>query len=201
MKGIWMLSVLFAFAGCQPAEQEGPMTPPASVAKSDSQTETMPAAVPPKPQEEIAKIVAVPQKVKPAQPKTAPEEAASKPEVVIAPPAAPIAEPARVEKAAGMEQAPALTPAPKAQFSEAEAMALAKKKNCFACHSLDKKVVGPAWRAVAEKYRGDTGAQAALESKVRKGGKGNWGSIAMPPQPSLSGEELAGLVQFVLQLK
>ncbi|MBU0689430.1 MAG: c-type cytochrome [Gammaproteobacteria bacterium] len=88
-----------------------------------------------------------------------------------------------------------------AQLSEADAMALAKRKNCFACHALDKKMVGPAWRAVAEKYRGDAGAQAALESKVRKGGKGNWGSMAMPPQPALSGEELAGLVQFVLQLR
>ncbi|MBU1213899.1 MAG: c-type cytochrome [Gammaproteobacteria bacterium] len=80
-------------------------------------------------------------------------------------------------------------------------MALAKKKNCFACHALDKKVVGPAWRAVAEKYRSDAGAQAALEAKVRKGGKGNWGGIAMPPQPALSREELTGLVAFVLQLK
>lgn len=80
-------------------------------------------------------------------------------------------------------------------------MALAKKKNCFACHALDKKMVGPAWQAVAQKYRGQADAQAVLEAKVRKGGKGNWGSVAMPPQPALSSGELTGLVQFVLRLQ
>jgi cytochrome c len=112
-----------------------------------------------------------------------------------------MAAPARTEATVVNERVPAAMPAPQGQLSEADALALAKKKNCFACHALDKKVVGPAWRVVAQKYRGDAGAQAVLEAKVRKGGKGNWGSIAMPPQPALSDEELSGLVQFVLQLQ
>lgn len=204
MKNIWMLSVLFVFAGCQPEVQESPVAPSASVSKSDAEPETTPVVVTPKPQKEPVKIVAAPQNVEPVQPKIVPEKTAGKPEVAIAPPAevaAPISEPAKTKITTVTEPKPVAVPTPQVQLSEADAMALAKKKNCFACHAMDKKVVGPAWRAVAEKYRGDAGAQAVLESKVRKGGKGNWGSIAMPPQPALSGEELSGLVQFVLQLK
>lgn len=201
MKNIWMLGALLVFAGCQPDVQESPVAPPVSVSKTDAEPETQPAVVTPTPQKEPVMIETAPQSVKPVQAKNVPEKAASEPEAAIAPPvvvATTISEPARVEKTAAIEAAPAAMPA---QLSEADAMALAKRKNCFACHALDKKMVGPAWRAVAEKYRGDAGAQAALESKVRKGGKGNWGSMAMPPQPALSGEELAGLVQFVLQLR
>lgn len=114
---------------------------------------------------------------------------------------APIAEPAKAETTAAMKPVPTATSATKGQLSEADALALAKKKNCLACHALDKKMVGPAWRAVAQKYRGDAGAQALVEDKVRKGGKGVWGSIAMPPQSALSDEELTGLTQFILQLQ
>ncbi|MDD2700400.1 MAG: c-type cytochrome [Sideroxydans sp.] len=204
MKNIWMLSMLLAFAGCQPDVQENPVAPPAPAPKSEAQTETKQVVAAPAPQKEPTKIMAAPQSAKPVQPQPAPEKTASKAEAVVAPPvmeAVPASTPAKTEAPAAVEPTPVAATAPQAQLSEAEAMALAKKKNCFACHALDKKVVGPAWRAVAEKYRGDAGAQAVLESKVRKGGKGNWGSIAMPPQPALSDGELTGLVRFVLQLK
>ncbi len=109
--------------------------------------------------------------------------------------------PAKIEAAIKVEASQVASPATQAQFSEADAMALAKKKNCFACHALDKKLVGPAWKAVADKYRADADAQAFLEAKVRKGGKGIWGSVAMPPQPALTGDELTVLVQFILRIK
>lgn len=110
------------------------------------------------------------------------------------------------------EAAPAVQPASavaatapakeeQAGLSEAEALALAKKRNCFACHALDKKVVGPAWREVAAKYRGDGGAPARLEAKIAKGGGGVWGSMAMPPQPQVAAEERTQLVRFILNLK
>jgi len=85
-------------------------------------------------------------------------------------------------------------------------LALAKKSGCLACHSVEKKVVGPAWKDVANKYRGDAGAKARLIEKVKKGGKGNWtavtGGAPMPPySPRVKDEDIAKLVEFVLQLK
>jgi cytochrome c len=88
-----------------------------------------------------------------------------------------------------------------AAVSDADGIALAKKRNCFACHLVDKKVVGPAWKDVAAKYRGDAGAQARMETKIGKGGSGAWGSMAMPPQPQVTPEERAVLARFILNLK
>jgi cytochrome c len=86
-------------------------------------------------------------------------------------------------------------------LSEADALALAKKSNCLVCHSLDKKSVGPAWRAVAVKYRGDAGAEARLMEKIIKGGKGVWGAAAMPPNPQVSEADRRKLIRFILSLK
>ena len=78
--------------------------------------------------------------------------------------------------------------------------ALAKAKNCMSCHAIDKKVVGPAWADVAKKYHGDAGAAAMLDAKVKNGGKGNWGSMAMPAQPKLSDADRKELITFILGL-
>lgn len=78
---------------------------------------------------------------------------------------------------------------------------LAKKSGCLACHSVDKKIVGPAWKDVGAKYKGDAGAKAKLIEKVKKGGKGNWGGAPMPPySPRVSDENIEKLVTFVLSL-
>jgi cytochrome c len=82
---------------------------------------------------------------------------------------------------------------------------LAKKSGCLACHSVEKKVVGPAWKDVAAKYKGDAGAKAALIEKVKKGGKGNWtevtGGAPMPPySPRVADADIEKLVDFVLGL-
>ncbi len=78
------------------------------------------------------------------------------------------------------------------------------KYDCRACHALDHKIVGPAWKDVAEKYKGDATAEAKLMEKVKKGGKGNWdkvtGGVAMPPHPLLSDADLKKVVDFVLSL-
>ena len=78
--------------------------------------------------------------------------------------------------------------------------ALANKSGCLACHAVDKKIVGPAYRDVAEKYRGDKGAEAKLVDKVKKGSVGVWGPIAMPPN-NVSDADAHSLVKWVLSLK
>jgi cytochrome c len=78
--------------------------------------------------------------------------------------------------------------------------ALAQKSGCLACHAVEKKVVGPAYRDVAEKYRGDKGAEAKLVDKVKKGGVGVWGQIPMPPQP-VSDADAHTLVKRILSIK
>ncbi len=78
---------------------------------------------------------------------------------------------------------------------------LAKQKNCLACHSVDKKIVGPAYKDVAVKYAGDAGAQARLEKKVKEGGTGVWGKAVMPANPKVSDAEATSLVKWILSLK
>jgi cytochrome c len=78
--------------------------------------------------------------------------------------------------------------------------ALAKAKNCFACHAIDKKVVGPAYKDVAAKYKGDKGAVAMLATKIKTGGKGTWGEIPMPPN-NVTPEEATKLATWVLSQK
>jgi cytochrome c len=79
--------------------------------------------------------------------------------------------------------------------------ALAKAKNCLACHTVDKKIVGPAYKDVAKKYAGQKDAEAKLVDKVMKGGKGSWGEVPMPPNTTVSKEEATKLVKWVLSLK
>jgi cytochrome c len=78
---------------------------------------------------------------------------------------------------------------------------LAKKNACTACHAVDKKLVGPAYKDVAAKYRSDKGAEARLIEKVKKGGVGVWGQVPMPPNPQVKDEDVATLVKWVLSLK
>lgn len=80
------------------------------------------------------------------------------------------------------------------------AVAIATKYNCLACHQVDRKVVGPAYRDVATKYRGDKTAEARLMEKVKKGGVGVWGSLAMPAQ-QIKDADLKIVVQWVLSQK
>jgi cytochrome c len=79
--------------------------------------------------------------------------------------------------------------------------ALAKKHNCFACHAVDKKVVGPSYKEVANKYRGDKAAEAKLAEKVKKGGVGVWGQVPMPPNATVPDADIKALVQWILSQK
>lgn len=81
----------------------------------------------------------------------------------------------------------------------ADEMDLAKKHLCTACHAVDKKLVGPAFKDVAAKYKGDGAAAAKLFDKVRKGGSGAWGAIPMPPNPNPKDDEIKSLVAWILK--
>lgn len=81
-------------------------------------------------------------------------------------------------------------------------MALATKSACTACHAVDKKVVGPAFKEIAAKYRSDKGAEAKLVEKVKKGGSGVWGQVPMPPNsPQVKDDDIKALVHWILSLK
>ena len=78
---------------------------------------------------------------------------------------------------------------------------LLKKFTCTACHANDKKLVGPAYKEVAAKYKGDKDAVKKLTEKVRMGGMGVWGAIPMPPNPTPSDAELKAMIETVLKTK
>jgi cytochrome c len=78
---------------------------------------------------------------------------------------------------------------------------LAQKKNCLACHAVDKKVVGPSYKEVAAKYAGQKDAVEKLTQKVVKGGVGAWGQIPMPANPQVTDAEAKQLVTWILGLK
>lgn len=79
--------------------------------------------------------------------------------------------------------------------------ALAKSSGCVACHQIDKKVIGPGFREVAAKYKNDKSAEANLIKKVKTGGKGVWGDMAMPPNTHVKDDDIKSIVQWILSLK
>jgi cytochrome c len=86
--------------------------------------------------------------------------------------------------------------APAAQADEA----LLKKHNCIACHQIDKKVVGPAYKDVTKKYKGQKDIAVKLAEKVKKGGQGVWGPVPMPPNPQVPDADIKKMVEFILAL-
>lgn len=80
-------------------------------------------------------------------------------------------------------------------------LALATSKNCMACHAVDKKLVGPAYKDVAAKYSSDKTAVDKLATKIIKGGSGVWGAIPMPANAQVNEAEAKKLAAWVLSLK
>ena len=78
--------------------------------------------------------------------------------------------------------------------------ALAKKSNCLACHMIDKKSVGPAYKDIAKKYKGQAGMDAKLAEKVKKGGQGVWGPVPMPPNAAVPDADIKKLVEWILKM-
>ena len=79
--------------------------------------------------------------------------------------------------------------------------ALAKSKQCVACHAVEKKLVGPSYKDVAKKYAGQSDAAAKLAAKILAGGAGTWGAVPMPSNPGVSEADAKKLAVWVLQQK
>lgn len=77
---------------------------------------------------------------------------------------------------------------------------LAQGKACMSCHQMERKVIGPAMKDIANKYKGDTKAEAHLTEVIQKGGKGVWGTVPMPPQPMVKPDDAKTLAEWILSL-
>lgn len=78
---------------------------------------------------------------------------------------------------------------------------LAQANGCTACHTMDKKVIGPSFKDIAAKYRANKGAEAELAKKVKAGGKGVWGDIPMPANAHVKDEDIKTIVHWILSIK
>jgi len=88
-----------------------------------------------------------------------------------------------------------------AALDNAKAEAMMKKDGCAACHSVEKKIVGPSYVDVAAKYKNDKNAVATLTKKIKEGGSGVWGQIPMPPNSAVPEADVKELVAWILALK
>jgi cytochrome c len=87
-------------------------------------------------------------------------------------------------------------------YSASNGEALFRESNCNMCHAIDTQSLGPSLKAVAAKYAGTEGAVSQLQAKVRKGGKGSFGSMPMPATPkSVSDDSIRTIVHWILSLK
>ena len=86
-----------------------------------------------------------------------------------------------------------------ANAEDEKAFVIAKQNACLGCHAVNKKIVGPSFQAVAEKYKSDANAQAFLKNKIVKGGSGSWGVVPMPANTKLSDADLTTLTSWILR--
>jgi len=85
-----------------------------------------------------------------------------------------------------------------AAVDAAKAQEIANKNACMGCHQVDKKLVGPSYKDVAAKYKGDKGALAKLSAKVKSGGSGVWGPVPMPANAGVSDADIKTVVEWIL---
>ena len=83
----------------------------------------------------------------------------------------------------------------------ADAQQLLKEKACLSCHTVDKKLVGPAYTEVAAKYKSRKDAEAYLTKKIKEGSTGVWGPIPMPPNGTVGDDEAKTLAKYILTVK
>ena len=101
----------------------------------------------------------------------------------------------------GMETANPPAEAKPERDAKAAAMPMAElagRNGCLACHAADKRLVGPSFKEVAARYQGQSGVEARLLEKLKRGGSGIWGPLPMPPNPDLAEADARRLLQWVL---
>jgi cytochrome c len=86
-----------------------------------------------------------------------------------------------------------------ANSEDQRAFAIAKQNACLGCHAMNKKIVGPSFESVAQKYYADSNAQVFLKNKIAKGGAGSWGVVPMPANAKLSDADLSLLASWILR--
>ena len=86
-----------------------------------------------------------------------------------------------------------------ASSEDQKAFVIAKQNACLGCHAINKKIVGPSFESVAQKYQADSNAQAFLKNKIAKGGAGSWGVVPMPANTKLSDADLSLLASWILR--
>jgi cytochrome c len=84
--------------------------------------------------------------------------------------------------------------------SAADMLPLATSSGCTACHQIDTKLVGPAYKEVAAKYKDQEDAVASLSAKVKAGGTGIWGEVPMPPNAHVKDEDIKTIVEWIMTL-
>ncbi len=114
--------------------------------------------------------------------------------------AQPQAEQKPAQEQPAQEQKPAEAPKQEGQAPAKDMQAFAQQKGCFACHDINNKKVGPAFKEVAKKHAGQPGAEEELAKRIKNGGVGTWGNVSMPPQ-NVTEEEAKDLARWVLSLK
>lgn len=82
-----------------------------------------------------------------------------------------------------------------------KALELIGSNDCMTCHAIDSKLIGPSYKDVANKYENNSATVDTLISKIKNGGSGNWGQIAMTPHPTLSDDDARTMVEYILSLK
>jgi cytochrome c len=85
-----------------------------------------------------------------------------------------------------------------ASVDAAKAKELASKNACLACHAVDRKLVGPSYKDVAAKHKGQADAVAKVAARIKSGGSGIYGPVPMPAQPNLKDDELKILAAWIL---
>jgi cytochrome c len=99
------------------------------------------------------------------------------------------------------EAKPAATTAATLTTEQAIALITEKGYLCTSCHQVDLKMVGPGYKEVAAKYKGDANAASMLAKKAKEGGVGTWGEIPMPPNPTVSDDDMNALIHWILSLQ
>lgn len=188
MKYSILITALLALAvtACN-KEEDATLTSSTETVTPDQATPVMPAPAAP-----AAETAPAPEAAPPAA--TAPEATAP------AEPAPATAEPVPAG-AAPEAQSTAPAAAQGTALSMEEGTALAKKSGCFACHNVERKIIGPSWNDIGAKYKGDPAARAALVKWIHTGGTGRWGTAVMPPySPRVTDADIEKLADFILSL-
>jgi cytochrome c len=86
----------------------------------------------------------------------------------------------------------------RADVDAKKALSIANRSDCLSCHAVASKVIGPAYRDVAKKYKGDQNAAEALLQKVKNGGSGVWGKFPMPAHPNVADGDLKTVIDWIL---